>query len=163
MSTFQGDPAERGCGPEGRWAMLGESKPFKNLKDDPLGRLMGRPQGDSCSYDFHPSGWLWASARTCCSISLDGMKWSCLRINETPLSPSWADRAAHGVDPPASTQHGSKQNMACVCCLSLISNQRPCRTGCEPHVLHYRGISLMRKRHTVGPNGRTMPRVLGGS
>ena len=43
--------------------------------------------GETCSYDFHPSGWLWASARTCCSILLDGMKWSCLRINETPLSP----------------------------------------------------------------------------
>ena len=43
--------------------------------------------GETCLYEFHPSGWLRASALTCRSISLDGMKWSCLRINETPLSP----------------------------------------------------------------------------
>ena len=42
--------------------------------------------GETCLYEFHPSGWLRASALTCRSIPLDGVKWSCLRINENPLS-----------------------------------------------------------------------------
>ena len=42
--------------------------------------------GETCLYEFHPSGWLRASALTCRSIPLDGVRWSCLRINENPLS-----------------------------------------------------------------------------
>ena len=38
--------------------------------------------GETCLCRFHPSGWLRASALTCRSISLVGVKWSCLRINK---------------------------------------------------------------------------------
>ena len=34
------------------------------------------------SCNFHPLGWLWASALTCRLISLVGVKWSCLRIDK---------------------------------------------------------------------------------
>jgi len=42
--------------------------------------------GETCPCNFHPSGWLRASARTCRLISLVGVKWPCLRINK-PASP----------------------------------------------------------------------------
>ena len=48
-------------------------------------------QGESCLCNFHPSGWLWASALPCRLISLVGVKWSCLRINEQALTSILAD------------------------------------------------------------------------
>ena len=41
--------------------------------------------GETCPCNFHPSGLLRASALTCRSISLVGVKWSCLRINEQAI------------------------------------------------------------------------------
>ena len=37
--------------------------------------------------NFHPSGWLRASALTCRLISLVGVKWSCLRIDKQAFPP----------------------------------------------------------------------------
>jgi len=41
-----------------------------------------RSAGETSPCNFHPSGWLRASALTCRLISLVGVKWSCLRINK---------------------------------------------------------------------------------
>jgi hypothetical protein len=40
------------------------------------------PPGETCPCNFHPSGWSRASALARCLISLVGVKWSCLRIDE---------------------------------------------------------------------------------
>ena len=46
---------------------------------------MGQALPTLCN--FHPSGWLRASALTCRLISLVGVKWSCLRIDKRAFPP----------------------------------------------------------------------------
>ena len=51
------------------------------------GRSRLRAPPSQPSPDFHPSGWLRASALTCRLIPLVGVKWSCLRINKQAFPP----------------------------------------------------------------------------
>ena len=44
---------------------------------------------ETCPCNFHPLGWLRASALTCRLISLVSVKWSCLRINKQAFPPSF--------------------------------------------------------------------------
>ena len=79
------------------FAYVGSIQNLKDLKD------LSVPVDIPCN--FHPSGWLRASALTRRLVSLVGVKWSCLRINKQAFAPFSAEQV------PVSAYGGSLKNL----------------------------------------------------